>query len=230
MNKKAIKDAFPHTLPIMFGYIAIGISLGLLMQIHGYAWYWSLLSSVLIYAGAMQFATLPLLLQPFRPLEAFILTLTLNARYAFYSLSLVDRFKGIGPLKYYLAYANSDETYSLFLSAEPSEGVDRNAFYYYLGLLDQIYWFVGTALGGLIGNLIKFNTEGIDFAMTALFITIVVGQLKNYKTRPATIMGLIVSTICLILFGETYFILASMAVILVIGLIVSKRREDVDEA
>ena len=225
MKVKALKAAFPYTIPVMIGYLFLGIGFGILLTGKGYPWWLSPLMALFIYAGSMQFVAIDIFSKAFNPLNALILTLTVNARHLFYGLSMLTKFKDMDQKKPYLIFALTDETYSLLCSTEPPQGIDRNWFYFFIALLDQIYWVTGCTLGSVAGSLVKFNTTGIDFVMTALFVVIMVEQWESSKNHLPVLIGIGVSAICLLLFGKDLFILPSMISILVIVTIFRKSIE-----
>jgi 4-azaleucine resistance transporter AzlC len=225
MKVKALKAAFPFTIPVMIGYLFLGIGFGILLTGKGYPWWLSPLMALFIYAGSMQFVAIDIFSKAFNPLNALILTLTVNARHLFYGLSMLTKFKATDQKKPYLIFALTDETYSLLCSTEPPQGIDRNWFYFFITLLDQIYWVTGCTLGSVAGSLVKFNTTGIDFVMTALFVVIMVEQWESSKNHLPVLIGIGVSAICLLLFGKDLFILPSMISILAIVTIFRKSIE-----
>ena len=212
-QKSALRAAFPHTIPVMLGYLFLGAAFGILLSSKGYHWGWAVLMSVFIYAGSMQFVAIGILTGPFLPLQAVLMTLMVNARHAFYGISLLPKFKDMGRKKPYMIFSLSDETFSLLCSAKAPEGVDKNRFLFFISLLDQIYWVIGSAAGGIIGSLVSFNTNGIDFVMTALFTVIFVNQWEENKNHIPALIGLGISALCLMVFGPSNFILPSMALI-----------------
>ena len=225
MKRKIWKAALPYTLPVCTGYIFLGIAFGVLMVSGGFSPLWALLMSVCIYAGSMQFVAVDLLAGPFAPLTAALMTLMVNARHIFYGLSMLERFKICGKLKPYMMFSLSDETYSLLCSAKPPEGMDKKWFMFFIALMDQLYWIAGTAIGALAGSLISFDSTGIDFAMTALFIVIFVEQWESTKDHIPAILGLAVTLLCLVIFGPDWFIITAMAGIFVSLILLRGRLE-----
>ncbi len=220
-NKKlhinAIKAAFPHTLPVMAGYIFLGTSYGVLMAARGFSALYPFLTSVFIFAGSMEFALANLLLGAFSPLEAILLALMINSRHIFYGISMLDKYRGQGVKKIYLIFAMSDETFSLGYSVNAPKGVDEGWFMFYISLLDQLYWILGATLGGVFGSLLSLDIQGIDFAMTAMFVVILLEQiLSSKKNIPSAVIGLSVSALCLITFGAEDFLIPSMTVMLLL--------------
>ena len=213
MKRKIWKAALPYTLPVCTGYIFLGIAFGVLMVSGGFSPLWALLMSVCIYAGSMQFVAVDLLAGPFAPLTAALMTLMVNARHIFYGLSMLERFKICGKLKPYMMFSLSDETYSLLCSAKPPEGMDKKWFMFFIALMDQLYWIAGTVIGALAGSLISFDSTGIDFAMTALFVVIFVEQWMEAKNRIPEMIGVAAALLCLSIFGADNFVLPSMLLI-----------------
>jgi len=213
---KALKAAFPLTIPVMTGYLFLGMAFGILMDSKGYHFGWSILMSIFIYAGSMQFVAINLLTVAFNPINAFFITIMVNARHLFYGISMLGKFRLTGKIKPYLIFGLTDETFSIVCSAEAPEGVDRNWFMFFITLLDQIYWVTGAALGGILGSVISFNTKGIDFVMTALFVVIFINQWKSQKNHISAIIGVAASVLCLMLFGQSSFIIPSMILIILV--------------
>ncbi len=216
IDTRVLKLAFVHTIPVMTGYLFLGIAFGILLSTKGYHAGWAVLMSVCIYAGAMQFVAINLLTSVFNPLLAFLMTLMVNARHLFYGLSMLEVFRDMGRKKPYMIFSLTDETFSLLCLAKIPEDIDKNRFVFSVALLDHFYWITGSAIGGLVGSVFSFDTRGIDFAMTALFVVIFVEQWKNNKNHLPAIIGLCGSVLCLAVFGPVNFILPSMAVILFI--------------
>lgn len=210
---RALKAAFPHTLPVLAGFLFLGIAYGVLMQTKGFDWAWSLLMSTCVFAGSMQFVAITLLTAAFNPLYAFLLTLMVNARHLFYGISMLGKFKGTGKAKPYLIFALCDETFSILCSAEPPTGVSRTRFMVWVALLDQLYWVLGSLLGGVAGQFIPFDTTGLDFALTALFVVILVNQWKSSRNHAPVLIGLGCSALSLILFGPDNFLIPAMLAI-----------------
>lgn len=215
--QRSFKEAFIKTLPVMAGYLFLGSAFGILIQSHDFPLWIAVFMSVFIYAGAMQFASIPLLLNPVSLLQTFILTLSINARHVFYGLSMIAPFKKAGKKKAYMIFALTDESYSLLISN------DKNTqLMFTIQILNQSYWVLGTLVGYLFGHLIPFSTEGIDFSMTALFIVIFMDKFFEKEYKPLFI-GLFFSILSLLIFGPDYFIITSMLAILIALLV----KEDV---
>jgi len=212
----ALKAAFPRTIPILTGFLFLGFAFGILMNSKGYSAGWSILMSACIYAGAMQFVAVTLLSSAFNPLNAFIITLVINARHLFYGISMLEKFSTAGKKKPYLIFGLVDETFSILCSTEPPPGVDRNWFMFFVTMLNQIYWITGATLGGILGSMVSFNTKGIDFVMTALFVVIFINQWKSQQQHSPALVGLAASAFCLLVFGAKSFIIPAMMLIIVV--------------
>ena len=179
-SSMALRAAFPATIPVMTGFLCLGTAYGLLMQSKGYGPGWSVLMSAIAFGGSMQFVAVTLLTTAFDPVQAFLLSVMVNARHMFYGLSLLDKYKGLGKVRAFLIYVLGDETFSLMSTLEPPEGVARRDFYFWISLLDYLYWITGTALGGLLGSFLTFDTTGLDFALTALFVVLFIYGWNQY--------------------------------------------------
>lgn len=212
MNKKTLPLAFKASLPVMAGYIVLGMGFGVLLSEKGYNFLWAFLMSLTIYAGSMQYAALDLISGGASLITTALMTLMINARHFFYGLSMLDKYKGTGKKKPYLIFALTDETYSLVVSPVP-EGVDEKKYYFAVSLFNQSYWIIGSVLGGLLGPLLPFDSTGMDFAMTALFVVIFVEQWQSAKNRIPALLGLGITLVCLILLGPTAFVIPSMVLI-----------------
>lgn len=211
IDNSDIKRAFRASLPVFAGYIVLGIGFGILLKTKGYGLLWAALSSVFVYAGSLQYVMVNLIAAG-APLITTVLTAVMvNARHLFYGISMIDRYKGAGKKKPYLIFALTDETYSLVCSDESVRGVrDRHRYYFFLSMFNQIYWITGSVTGSVLGGLITFSTEGIDFALTALFVTIFVDQWLSTKDHRAALTGVIASVICLLIFGADNFLIPAM--------------------
>ena len=212
----AFRAAVPLTIPVMAGYLFLGMTYGILMVTSGFPLYYPVLTAIVVYTGSMEFLLVSILLSPFHPLACFMTALMVGARHLFYGISMLDRYKGTGWKKFYLIYTTSDETFAVNYSAKIPDGVDRGWFYFAVSLLDQLYWVAGTALGAFFGSRITFNTRGLDFVMTAMFVTIFMNQWVSDKGKGhlAEWIGILGSLVCLLLFGPDHFIIPAMAVIL----------------
>jgi 4-azaleucine resistance transporter AzlC len=207
---KTIKYAFLASLPVMAGYIVLGIGFGVLLQDKGYAWWWATLMSITIYAGSMQYVAVNLLSSGAGMIATLLMTLMVNIRHLFYGITMLDRYQDTGKTKPYLIFSLTDETFSLVCSAQVPEGVDEKRYYFYVSLMNQSYWVLGCTLGAIAGSALSFNSEGIDFAMTALFVVIFVEQWEKTKQHLPAITGVGISVVCRVLFGASNFLIPSM--------------------
>lgn len=214
VKRNALRAAFPHTIPILTGFLFLGMTYGIYMRSLGFSAVYPMVMSLTIFAGSMEFVAGNLLLGAFDPIQAAVLTLTLNARHLFYGISMLDKYKGAGEKKCYLIFGMCDETFSVNCSAQVPEGVDRGWFYFFVTLLDQLYWFTGAALGGLFGAMLPFNTQGLDFVMTAMFVVIFLEQWLKEERHASSLLGLGLSLLCLTVFGADGFLIPSMLAIL----------------
>lgn len=212
---RALSAAFPHTLPVLAGFLVLGIAYGMLMLEKGYGPQWSVLMSAVAFCGSMQFVAITLLTTAFQPLEALILSLLVNARHLFYGLSMLDKYKGFGRIKGLLIYTLCDETFSIVSSATPPEGVEPKYFYLSISLLDYLYWVFGTLLGGLLGGLMPFDMKGLDFALTALFVVLFLEQMKKKGNWMLGLIGIACALLSRFLFGSANMVLPALAIILV---------------
>lgn len=206
--KRDVKKALKDTIPVFSGYMVLGMGFGILMQSKGYGVLWTFAMSALIYAGSMQYLAVDLLAGGASLLSAALTTLLVNARHLFYGISMVDRYKGAGKKKPYLIFALTDETYSLVCNTAGS-----HAYCFLVSLFNQIWWVSGSVLGSLLGSVLPFSTEGIDFALTALFVTVFVEQWKSTKDHVPAIVGVVASVACLFLFGADGFLIPAMVAI-----------------
>lgn len=207
---KTFKYAFVRSLPIMAGYIVLGLGFGVLLQSKGYGVGWALAMGGLIYAGSMQYVAIDLLAGGASLISAALMTLMVNARHLFYGISMLERYKDTGAAKPYLIFALTDETYSVVCSGDMPDGVDRKKYYFWVSLLDQFYWVVGCVAGALLGSVLPFDTTGIDFSMTALFLVVMVEQWRSTRDHTPALVGLGVSLVCLLIFGSSNFLIPSM--------------------
>ncbi|MBE6120908.1 MAG: branched-chain amino acid transporter AzlC [Erysipelotrichaceae bacterium] len=229
VKMKALKCAFPHTIPIMTGFLFLGMSYGIYMHVSGFSFWYPMLMAMTIFAGSVEFVCVNFLLGAFDPLQAFIVTLILNARHIFYGISMLDRFKGMGWKKIYLIFGMCDETFSVNYTADIPQDIDPGWFMFFVTLLNQIYWVLGATLGGLFGPLITFNTEGLDFVMTAMFVVIFLEQYLKDKNHLNSYIGLGVSLLMLLFFGADNFMIPAIAGILICLSAARKRMEEKEE-
>ena len=225
MRRKALKAAFPCTIPIMTGFIFLGASYGIYTNASGFSFVYPLFMSMLIYGGSLEFVAVEMLLSPFAPLQVFIMALLIQARHLFYGLSMLDKFKGLGWKKFYLIYGMCDETFSVNYTADIPEDVDKGWFMFFVTLLNQFYWVASATTGGIIGSLLKVNTDGISFVMTAMFVVIFMDQWLKENQHISSLIGLGVSLICLLIFGADSFMIPTMITIVVLLTVLRHRLE-----
>ena len=228
MTKHTVKTAFLDTIPVMTGYLFLGFGFGIIMQQNGYGVLWALAMSLFIYAGSMQYVGVGLLTGGASLAAAALTTLMVNARHLFYGISMIDAYKGAGKKKPYLIFALTDETYSL-VSRKLPDGVERITYCFWVSLFDQCYWVVGSALGGLAGQL-PLDFTGIDFALTALFVTIFVEQWLSTKNHLPALVGVGSAAACLMLFGADSFLIPAMILIAAILMMLRKTGKEAAHA
>ena len=212
----ALKDAFPHTIPIMLGYIFMGAVFGILLQKTGYGAIWAAIMAVAIYGGTTQFIAVGLIASGAGLWESFVLVSMINARQIFYSISMLERFKRMGKKRYYMIYSLTDETLALLNLKSPKTGVDKQWFDFFIAALNQSYWVIGCTLGAALGGMLEFNSNGLDFVMSAIFVVIFIEQWRNKTMRIPALIGIIISLICLYIFGAQQFLIPSLVGICVI--------------
>lgn len=215
----AVRAAFPHTIPIMTGYLAVGLAYGVLMASKGYNFLWSGFVSAFAFCGSMQYVAITLLTSVFDPAQAFLLSLMVNARHLFFSLALLPKYRGAGRLKFFLIYTLSDENFSLSSSVEPPEDIDPPLFYFAMSFLTWLYWVVFSMVGGLAGSLLTFDTTGIDFALTALFVVLFIEQVVKKENRAPGAAGLVCAVAGLAVFGADNMVIPAMVLTLAVLLL-----------
>ncbi len=220
----AFRAALPYTLPICIGFLFLGMSYGFLMRSQGFSLWYPLFMSMFIFAGSMEFVTVNLLLTPtFQPLHAFLLAFLVNARHLFYGLSMLEKFKNLGWKKPYLIFGLCDETFAIHCAVTPPPEVDRGWFMFFVTVLNQCYWVAGATLGSLLGYLIQFDTTGIEFVMTALFVVMFLSQWEANRDHRPALIGVGCTFLCLVLLGSENFLLPAMGCIVLAFLALRKR-------
>ena len=214
MKISAFKAAFPHTIPIFAGFWFLGLAYGIYMNVSGFSFVYPMIMSLVIFGGSLEFVAVSMLLAPFAPWMTLVITIMIQARHLFYGIAMLDKFKGVGIKIIYLIFGMCDESFSINYSAEIPENIDRGWFMFFVTLLNQIYWVSGSTIGGLVGSLLKFNTEGIGFVMTAMFVVIFMDQWKKEKKHYTGLIGLAAAAVCLILFDSNSFMIPTMGCIL----------------
>ncbi|MBR6085916.1 MAG: AzlC family ABC transporter permease [Spirochaetales bacterium] len=216
MNRKTAKQALVKTIPVMAGYLVLGIGFGILLRDAGYGVLWALAMSLLIFAGSMQYVGVGLLAGGASMITAIITTIMVNARHLFYSISMIGKYKDAGRYKPYLVFALTDETYSLLCDGKTPEGQDANLYRFLVSLFNQSYWVTGSVLGNLLGAILPFSTQGIEFSMTALFIASFTEQWMVGKNHIPALTGLLCTLLSLLIFGPKQFLIPAMLLITVL--------------
>lgn len=225
MNHSIIRQAFYKSLPVMAGYVVLGIGFGILLRGAGYGVLWAFAMSALIYAGSMQYVGVGLLTGGASVLTAIVTTVVVNARHLFYSVSMIDRYKDAGKYKPYLIFALTDETYSLLCDGSaPREG-DAAQYRFFVSLFDHCYWVAGSVLGSLLGAVLPFSTAGIEFSMTALFLASFTEQWLASRDHIPALTGLLSTLLCLVLFGPERFLIPAMLLITLVLTLLRGRKE-----
>lgn len=228
MKLKALKTAFPNTLPILTGFLFLSFAYGIYMNTSGFSFIYPMCMSFFIYGGSLEFICVEMLLSPFAPVQVFIMSLLIQARHLFYGISMLDRFKGLGLKKYYLIFGMCDETFSINYTADIPDDVDKGWFMFFVTLLNHLYWVVGATLGCIIGSLFTFDTSNISFVMTAMFVVIFLEQWLKETNHISSLIGIFVSIACLVLFGADSFMLPAMICIILLLAIIRKPLEKKD--
>jgi 4-azaleucine resistance transporter AzlC len=216
MRKKALKAAFPYTIPIFAGFWFLGLAYGIYMNVSGFSFVYPMIMSLMIFGGSLEFVAVEMLLSPFAPVQVLVMTLLIQARHLFYGISMLDKFKDMGWKKFYLIFGMCDETFSINYTAQIPEDVDRGWFMFFVTLLNHFYWVSGATIGGLVGSLIHFNTDGISFVMTSMFIVIFMEQWMKEKRHMSAYIGLGAAALCLLIFGANSFMIPTMIMIIVL--------------
>ena len=221
--RRTLAAAFPHTVPVLTGYLVLGMAYGVLMQAKGYGAIWAFLMSAVAFCGSMQFVAITLLTSAFDPVGAFLMSLMVNARHLFYGVSMLGKYRGMGWAKVPLVYTLSDETFSIVSSVEPPEGRRARDFYLAVSVLDYIYWVGGSVLGALAGKFIRLDTTGLDFALTGLFVVLFIEQVKNPENRRSGVIGMACTVAALAVFGADKLVIPAMILVLVVLLLGRKK-------
>lgn len=217
MKKKAVlafQYALPKTIPVMVGYLFLGMAYGILMRVNGLGILWTLAMSLFVYAGSLQYVGVTLLAAMVNPVYAFLMGLMINARHLFYGISMLGKYRDLKKFKPYLIFALTDETFSVLCNENVPRAIDKEWVYLWVSFLDQCYWVLGSVMGSVLGSIITFNTKGLDFALTALFVVIFTDQWKGEKDHRPALAGVAGSVVCVLIFGADKFIIPAMAMIL----------------
>ena len=225
MNRQTVKNAFFKSIPVFAGYVVLGIGFGILLRSAGFGVLWAFAMSTFIYAGSMQYVGVSLLSGGASVITAALTTFMVNARHLFSSISMVDTYKDAGPYKPYLIFALTDETYSLLCDKKTPPGDDPDRYRFFVSLFNQCYWVLGSVIGSLLGAVIPFSTEGIEFSMTALFIASFTEQWLSTKDHVPALTGLLCTLLCLVLFGASKFLIPAMLLITLVLTLLRRREE-----
>lgn len=221
--RQEFRFSFTRTIPVMLGYLFLGIAFGLMLQDAGYGFWWAFFSSLCIYAGSMQFVLVTFLTGGVNLFYAAVMTLFINGRHLFYGLSFIEKFQGMGRYYPYMIFSLTDETYSVLCDIKVPDGLSEKRISFLISLLDHCYWIAGAVMGAVIGQLITLDTTGIDFSMTALFVVIVVNQWMDSKEHRPALLGLLVGIASLLLLGPDKFLLPALSFVSIILLGVRKK-------
>lgn len=227
--KKAFRKAFPYTIPVLTGYLFIGIAFGVMYAEKGYSFLWAILMSLLVYAGSGQYLAVNFFVPGFSFIQVIFLTFMVNVRHIFYGISLLEKFNKMGKKRWYMIFGLTDETYSLLCTTNVPEGVEEDKFLFAISIMNQSYWVLGSAIGAIAGTVLPINSEGIDFAMTALFVVIFVEQWMDRKNRIPELIGVAVAIVVLTIFGASSFVLPAMLAIVALLFVGRKKLDKEDE-
>ncbi len=212
-DRSVIRTAFIKSVPILCSYIFLGAAYGITMQACGFAWYWSLLVSLIVYTGAYQFVLISFLANGVPMLTMVLTALLMNSRQSFYALTFLKDFKSMGRRRLFMMHTLTDETYAVNCTLGYLPEGERQDVMFWTALFSWLYWSTGSVLGGIMGQLLPFDLEGIDFCMTALFVIIFVDQWERIRNHMPALCGLIVGLICLLVFGQSSFMLPALLIV-----------------
>ncbi len=224
------RRAFISTAPVFAGYLVLGMGCGIVLSSAGYNFVWAIFMSIFMYAGSGQYLAAELMASSATFVTTAIATLLVQARHLFYGISLLEKYKGAGFKKFYMIHALTDETYSLVTTTPLPEGVDRHKYYFLVSLFDHIYWILGNTIGALVGTYIDFNTKGVEFALTALFVSIFTDQWMTRQDRFSALIGIFSTVLCLLIFGSENFLIPTMALIIILLLSTKRLRKGEKDA
>ena len=228
MKKGIVREAFIASIPVFAGYIVLGFGFGVLLRLEGYNALYAMLMSVTIYGGAMQYVAVELIATNASLITTALTSLLVQVRHLFYGISLIDLYKGAGIKKAYMIFGLTDETYSLTVRGTHFSGKDKYTYFFLVTLFNHIYWIMGGVLGALFGAILPFDSRGMDFSLTALFVTIFIEQFKRNKDRFPALMGGAVTFCCLVIFGKETFLIPTMLIIcaILIGRIIYTEKKE----
>lgn len=225
----SLKAAFPYTLPIFAGFWFLGMAYGMYMNVAGFSFWYPMLMSFFIFGGSLEFVAVTMLTSSFAPLQVLIMTLLIQARHLFYGISMLEHFKGLGWKRCYLIFGLCDEIFSINYTAKIPEGIDRGWFMFFVTLLNHFYWVSGATMGGVLGSMLTFDMEGLDFVMTAMFVVIFMEQWAKERKHYTAFICIGTAFACLVVFGATSFMLPTMGCILFLLLFFRRQIEKVGE-
>ena len=225
MKRKTVKQAFYTSLPVLAGYIVLGIGFGILLRNAGYGVLWAAVMSISIYAGSLQYVGVGLIASGASLITTAVTSLMVNARHLFYSISMIDKYKGAGKYKPYIIFALTDETYSLLCDGKAPDGVDANLYRFLVSLFNHSYWIIGSIIGNLLGAVLPFSSAGIEFSMTALFVASLTEQWLTTRDHVPALTGLLSTLLCLIVFGRDSFLIPAMLLITLVLTLLRGREE-----
>ncbi len=225
MKRKTVKQAFYTSLPVLAGYIVLGIGFGILLRNAGYGVLWAAVMSISIYAGSLQYVGVGLIASGASLITTAVTSLMVNARHLFYSISMIDKYKGAGKYKPYMIFALTDETYSLLCDGKAPDGVDANLYRFLVSLFNHSYWIIGSIIGNLLGAVLPFSSAGIEFSMTALFVASLTEQWLTTRDHVPALTGLLSTLLCLIVFGRDSFLIPAMLLITLVLTLLRGREE-----
>lgn len=226
MNRKVFAAAFPVTAPVLMGYLSIGIAFGLMLEAAGYNVIWAFFMSLTIYAGSGQYLGVELLATGAVLTQVALLTFLINFRHLVYGLSMLEKFRDMGKRKFYMIFSLTDETYALLAGANPPPGIKPRDFYFAVAILDHCYWILGSVIGSVAGALLGFDTTGVEFAMTALFLVIAVDQWRSSRSHIPAVLGAGATLLCLKLVGPDTMLLPALGIIVVVLLVLRVRLDE----
>ena len=227
--RPALKAAFPHTIPIMTGFLFLGMAYGILMRTKGFHPLYPTVMAMTIFGGSLEYVCVEMLCSAFAPLETLLMALLIQARHLFYGVAMLDRYRGFGWKTPILIFGMCDESFSINCAAEPPRDVDRGWFYLWVTLLNWSYWIAGATIGAQLGAVLPFDTEGLDFVMTAMFVVIFLEAWLKEKQHWSSLIGLVCSVGCLLIFGADSFMLPTMGCILLALYLVRKPIEKAEK-
>ena len=225
LNRQVVRQAFLKSLPVLAGYVVLGIGFGILLRGAGYGVVWAAAMSLFIYAGSLQYVGVGLIAGGASVLTTLLTSVMVNARHLLYSISMIDRYRNAGRYKPYLIFALTDETYSLLCDGHAPEACDPNLYRFLVSLFDHCYWVTGSVVGSLLGAVLPFSTAGIEFSMTALFIASFTEQWLTMKDHIPALTGLICTLLSLLVFGRERFLIPAMLLITLVLTVLRKREE-----